>query len=323
VPFSLVEAGKDTLMTVASIPLMPTRAGDSLRRGAEEFDDFNVTARRFADIAEGMPEEFEDFNITARRFADIMDDLPVRMREEADLLLRGFEDQASTMTQLTGDLKELSLQIDSSLNTVERLSPDIRTTVESVDVSAETLGQTAESIQVASAELRRLVETLDEFVDKVRGDGTPGGREGSAADPEAFAEAAQAIESGAGEVRLLVEQIENLIRPPNRKPRDPDYHRFDIREYTEAAQAIRGGSVEVRGILADITATADDPELKRNSEDLMANIVAANDRIGARTEVLVRRVLTLFAIFFLFIMAVLLGYRVIQARYLSGGGPRA
>lgn len=298
VPFSVVKAGENTLKSVASVPLLPQRAGESIREGTAGIRDFNETASRFTDVVEALPQ---------------------RTREELEALLAELDDQASTLTLVTSDLREISGQVDSSLKTVESMSPDVRETVRSVDDAAQTLAQTAHEFEAAAGEVRRLVESLDPLMDQFT-TGTAGsdaGAQGSGFSPEAYAETAGAIESGAAEVRRLISELDRLLHPVPTEPADGEDggRPFDIREYTEAARAIEKGGVEVRGVLNDLTATSGNEALSKSSEDILNRAVEANDRISSRLELLAGRLLLRLGGFFLFLTVLVAAYKASKSRY--------
>lgn len=300
VPFSLARAGESTLRSVASVPLIPKRAGEGIRRGTDELRDFNQTASRFTDVVE---------------------ELPRRSREELELLLEKLEDQASTLTLLTGALEETAASFNEALQTAERLSPDARETVRAVDETARTLDGTAGSIEKAAVELRLLAESVERLSDRFQG-GTesPGSSNEAGADlPESYAQAARAIESGAAEIRLMLDEINRMMEPKPQQDGAGEGRPFDIREYTEAARAIESGSAEIRGILADVTATAKDESLRESSDTLFTQAVEASDRISGRLESLIDHLLLRLALFLVFACVVLLLYRIARSRTTQRG----
>lgn len=304
VPFSLVRAGESTIKSVASVPLIPKRAGEGIRRGTAQLRDFNETASRFTDVVEQLPR---------------------RTREELEVLLDKLDDQASTLTLLTDGLEKTAQSVNEAMQTAERLSPDARETVKAVDETARTLEGTARSIEQAAVELGSLLDGVERLSDRF----TTGSAETTSGDgdedslPESYAEAARAIESGAAEIRRMLGDINEMMEPEDAPPGEGEGRPFDIREYTEAARAIERGGAEIRGILADLRATAEDESLGESSEGLFARAVEANDRISSRFESLVDHLLLRLGLFLLFVTAVLLAYRGVRSRWFPDRKPPA
>jgi hypothetical protein len=304
VAFSVVDIGQDTLGTVASLPLMPFRAGEGIRDFNVSARDFNVTAAEFAETA-------SELSVTASRFTDIVEALPERTREEIQTLLHGIDDRSSTLTMIATDLRVISENFDAGLQTAERLAPDVRATVADIDSATDSAGRAAESIHLAAVEIRHIVDGLDVLLDRFEArtprSGSTGAADQQAFDPDEYAQAARAIESGSADVRLLLEQIDKLVNPTEKREYPEGYRRFDIRDYTEAARAIESGSVQVRGILNDTATVAENDALFERAAD-------ATDRISARIESLVQFLLIRLGLFLLFLFALVLVYRFLRAR---------
>lgn len=303
VPFSVVRAGESTLKSVASVPLLPKRAGEGIRRGTDQLRDFNETASRFTDV---------------------MEELPRRSREELELLLEKLEDQSTTLTVLTESLQGTALSFNEAMQSAERLSPDARETVKSVDETARTLDGTARSIERAAAELRLLTEGVERLGDRFSTETPASPTEGREAEsfPDSYAEAAAAIESGASEIRLLLDDINRMMEPEEKEPGEDDGRPFDIREYAEAARAIESASTEIRGILSDLSATASDESLSESSDSLFQGAIEASETVSRRLEALVDHLLLRLGLFLVFVTLLLLLYRFARTRWIPEG-PRS
>ena len=127
----------DLFTSVLSIPLAPFRALEGVDSGAQAIREFNVTARRFTDIASQLPEQ---------------------IRGEIELLLYDVEDR-DTIVEGLAAFQSLAQSADRASLTISELPEELRTTLKAtIDDSQGSLAKIAAAID----QLRALSGPLDE-----------------------------------------------------------------------------------------------------------------------------------------------------------------
>jgi hypothetical protein len=188
----------DVFTSVLNIPLSPFRALEGVDSGAQAIREFNVTARRFTDIAA---------------------QLPVQLRGELELLLYDVEDR-DTVVQGLKAFQSMADSADRASAVVEELPEELRANLEGADSSLA-------RIQDAAKELRGLAEPLDAASGKLR-DASIAWREviGSRAEREAkpddgrgfdvndYGRAADSIGAAALQLRGLATDVDQISAPP-------------------------------------------------------------------------------------------------------------
>jgi hypothetical protein len=133
----------DIFTTVLSIPLAPFRALEGVDSGAQAIREFNVTARRFTDVAAGLPEQ---------------------IRGELELLLYDIEDR-DTIVEGLAAFQSVAKSADRASLTFEELPEELRTNLQAVID-----GSNASVTRIAAAidQLRALAAPLDETSKNLR-----------------------------------------------------------------------------------------------------------------------------------------------------------
>jgi hypothetical protein len=184
--------------SVLSIPLSPFRALEGVDSGAQAIREFNVTARRFADIAAQLPEQ---------------------LRGELELLLFDVEDRDTVVEGLAA-FQSLAASADRATVVVEGLPDELR---QSFDDAQSSVAR----IQTAVEQLRGLAEPLDAAAGKLR-DASVAWREviGSRAERDAapsqgpgfevgeWARAADSVGAAAAELRGLAQDAGGIEGSP-------------------------------------------------------------------------------------------------------------
>jgi hypothetical protein len=133
----------DLFTQVLSIPLAPFRALEGVDSGAQAIREFNVTARRFTDIAAQLPEQ---------------------IRGELELLLYDIEDR-ETVIQGLAAFQTLAASADRASITVSELPEDLRTNLQAV---VEGSNQSVVRIAAVVDQLRAISGPLDDTAKNLR-----------------------------------------------------------------------------------------------------------------------------------------------------------
>jgi len=277
--FTVVDLGESTLRTVAAVPLLPKRTAEGLQTGTRGIRDFNETAVRFTEVVEALPR---------------------RSREELETLLTSLDDRATTLGQISSDLRVFASEIGLAVRDAEGLTSGVQEALRTAGDSAATVDQTAHAVRLAAQELTTLVEALRSLAEELDRAGPGDKQEGVGAggySPREYTEAAQAIGAGAVEVRGLIEAIDDLIetsRRPSKSARS-ETRPFDPRDYAAAAEAIRAGSAEVRALLSDVRELTPDSDVAEGSGGLGTQWERAMETTANRLEQLMNHAAALAA----------------------------
>jgi hypothetical protein len=133
----------DLITSVLSIPLAPFRALEGVDSGAQAIREFNVTARRFTDVAGNLPEQ---------------------IRGELELFMYDFEDRETVEKGLAA-FQTLSASADRASHTVAELPEDLR---ETLRVSMEDSKSAVAQLSDAIAKLHELMGPLDDTAKNLR-----------------------------------------------------------------------------------------------------------------------------------------------------------
>ncbi|HXK22394.1 MAG TPA: hypothetical protein VMS55_06910 [Myxococcota bacterium] len=133
----------DLITSVLSIPLAPFRALQGVDSGAQAIREFNVTARRFTDVAASLPEQ---------------------IRGQLELFMYDFEDRETVEKGLAA-FQSLSASADRASHTVAELPEDLR---ETLRVSLEDSKSTVAKLTDAVDKLRELMGPLDDTAKNLR-----------------------------------------------------------------------------------------------------------------------------------------------------------
>jgi hypothetical protein len=133
----------DLISSVLSIPLAPFRALEGVDSGAQAIREFNVTARRFTDVAAQLPEQ---------------------IRGELELFMYDFEDR-ETVEQSLAAFQTLSASAERASHTVAQLPEDLR---ETLRLSLEDSKSTVSKLTDAVEKLRQLMGPLDDTAKNLR-----------------------------------------------------------------------------------------------------------------------------------------------------------
>ena len=133
----------DLITSVLSIPLAPFRALQGVDSGAQAIREFNVTARRFTDVASNLPEQ---------------------IRGQLELFMYDFEDRETVEKGLAA-FQSLSESADRASHTVSDLPEELRDTLKlSLEDSKSTVAKLAETVD----KLRELMGPLDDTAKNLR-----------------------------------------------------------------------------------------------------------------------------------------------------------
>lgn len=133
----------DLISSVLSIPLAPFRALEGVDSGAQAIREFNVTARRFTDVAAQLPEQ---------------------VRGELELFMYDFEDRETVEKSLAA-FQSLSASADRASHTIAELPDDLRETLRaSMEDSKSAVAQLSDAVD----KLRQLMGPLDDTAKNLR-----------------------------------------------------------------------------------------------------------------------------------------------------------
>ncbi|HVN38931.1 MAG TPA: hypothetical protein VMW19_12260 [Myxococcota bacterium] len=133
----------DLISSVLSIPLAPFRALEGVDSGAQAIREFNVTARRFTDVAAQLPEQ---------------------VRGELELFMYDFEDRETVEKGLAA-FQSLSASADRASHTIAGLPDDLRDTLKlSLEDSKSAVAKLSDTVE----KLRGLMGPLDDTAKNLR-----------------------------------------------------------------------------------------------------------------------------------------------------------
>jgi hypothetical protein len=133
----------DLITSVLSIPLAPFRALQGVDSGAQAIREFNVTARRFTDVAGNLPEQ---------------------IRGQLELFMYDFEDRETVEKGLAA-FQTLSESAERASHTVADLPEELRQTLQlSLEDSKSTVAKLGDAVD----KLRQLMGPLDDTAKNLR-----------------------------------------------------------------------------------------------------------------------------------------------------------
>lgn len=272
--FSVVDIGRSTIGTVASVPLLPGRAAQGIQRGTAEFAQFNETAQRFTRIVENMPEQ---------------------VRAEMEQLLTRLEDSYTTLGPMMADVQNTANALESMMASADRVSTNVQTVLSTTRELAPAFSETADSVSGAAQALQGLSESVKGLLEQSRkGQSQPGAAQGGDApasgsqsvsmDPLEYERAAKAIGDAADQVRIMLAEI-RLLTDGDEKKEKPGQKRgrpFDVLEYSETANSIESAAGGVHTLLAEARAMGQSGELTSATLSTEQALASLMDRAALR-----------------------------------------
>jgi hypothetical protein len=248
--FSLWDMGKSTVSTIASVPLMPGRAVSGVREGADQLQDFNVTASRFTNVVERLPEE---------------------TREQAALLLTQLADQQTTLSRIMTDLRRTAEALAATAQHGTTLTAGVRGAIDASAVAADRYTSVAMAVEKASLQTTLLIEAIKDLGRPREGDDptTPG----RPFDVREYETAANAIEAGSAEVTRTIQQIGALIEQAGRSgDAGGGAETMNAAEVRDAAEAVGVAAENLNALLAEIDRQSQSGHLEKTVQTLQGQI---------------------------------------------------
>lgn len=275
--FSMVDVGKQTVDSVAAIPLMPLRTSEGIQRGTASLADFNRTASGFSVVVENLPQQF---------------------RRELETLLTAGDDKFSTVSAMLRDAHAMAEAFDRLALNAADLSRDLRLTITEAGKTAGVAGETGAAVAGAARELAAMAQTLAALIGEFQSRRAPASEAGSPPNPSfdasVYAEAASAIGAAAAEVRLATHEIRLLVeqsRQPSPRPAGDDRAPFNVLHYAEAARAIEAGGAQTRALLRDARDAVGASDLAAAGAQVRSEIAPLMDETEARLAGLADRLM--------------------------------
>ncbi len=206
-PFSFTSAGQDAVGTVAGITLLPFRAVAGVAKSPGSIKDISVSADRFGQIIENLPEETRiqaqilllDLLATEHVTSAVLS-LETISRSSAQLA-----ETAQTLPEEIGEETRLVLQeVEARQEAIGQILREARATAEEGNRLGQTLQDTARAVEAAVHEISDLAKPTTPTTSTSESDQTP-------FDINDYTRTAEALTSGAHELRLLVGDLQVLL----------------------------------------------------------------------------------------------------------------
>jgi hypothetical protein len=286
-----LKKGAKGVFGLLSVPLMPLSLAKDVHQGSEGIGDLSVTADRFTDVIDKMPE---------------------RVREEIEFLFNQLEESEATIDGMLALLKDISANASETATQTGKAAETIQEPLRIAESLTPKIQQAAESLSATSAECAKLVEAIASLMEQAReGQSAGGAAEGGEFKIADYLETAEAIQTGAAEVRGLLDDINKMVEAGRQSSQDnPDRHSFDIREYTEAAESIKAATSELRWAFADLTSSSQTGTLKKTLETIektaQGSIESAQASATHITDHIAKRIAQLLILAFVLALAFIL-----------------
>ncbi len=230
-----LKKGAKGVFKILDTPLMPLNLAKDFRKGSQGIGDLSVTADRFTNVAEAMP---------------------ARLREEIEILFKRLEESESTIDEMLAMTQDIAKNASATAEHADKVVVNIQEPLLIVERLTPKIQQASESITATSAECAKLVEAISVLADKTAQSQAAGAGETQEFKITEYLETAEAIQTGAAEIRGLLDDINKMIDAGKQDAKDnPDRRPFIVSEYTEAAQAIKEATSELRWALADVNSS--------------------------------------------------------------------
>lgn len=285
--FTLVRVGQDTIRTLTDLPLAPGRAARGFERGAAGLRDISTSADRFTEEVRRLPARVREeldatlaridasttLTATLERAREITENVratseaaPEAAREARETLARAesaaseIAGAANAAGAAAGEADRLVASVDGLVRTLDERAAKAnsgRTAApgsDSAPLEPERITEAAAALETSAREVRLLVESISELVERIRED-------------DAKARASEG-EEGAGREGASTSRG------------------FDPLDYAEAARALQGAAAELRGALSEARSLVESEAPAARLDEIESRATRAMDRLLARAMIL-------------------------------------